>query len=774
MKETIKRVISLLMGLVIVFNTVACSSKQNNNAIPEGSLEMVGSDDNEDSDSSDDLKTIKIKDLKINEINVVSIDPKDINIKSINVKGIQSIEVQVIPLNDQMVTLAYENFKSVYGDNIDIGKLIANISVGAVCVVVIVGLSYVGGPVGTFFGAVITSELSAVAVVLGVAIDAAISAYQAYQEGGDAAYIVGHMLNGVAEGFMWSAILAPLTGAFQGIKALRAVSKIRKLPGFKNLSDKEITKILRNLSKYIKHMKDVVGNETDDVLKELYKNLPKELRENLTEEAFKTLVRSKDTLISIALKENPFGIKSQVVDALRENFWKKLKVSDDVAKDIIRKIQKGTYKSLDDITDPQIRELIKQNSSEFIELFSDKFSKDFVENWLKASIGEKTFNTIKKNISTNKGLLQISRELGHDTLAKILNNPEQYKLLVSRFGSKNIGRLSCIDDLFRIVAGQSTLDERLVYDIIEKMLEGGFDLSDVSQEIFATNIKRYSETVALIIKNLGLDKSNKKLLNELAIESLGHIDGISREVANDIISNRLSKTGIISKYGDDIWKKITDNGYYSIVSLNLVSDVDISLVNDITTDALKSKGCSEQVIEKILRGESPSVWGLSDERIVDIGNIVSEYYGALKKDYLSNFIDEYAEIRGRAIASAVEKYQKNNTMKNLKYAGGVMVPSVENPNYILNKYGQIKMSRYGFAVFDEHSIARVVIEDLTGDEGIDIALANLKHHGTKQSIPGYTWHHLEDGKTLILIPTELHDAYRHTGGAALIREGLVP
>ena len=774
MKETVKRIIALLMGIIIAFNLVACSSKQDSNAIPEDSLGLVESDNNDGSGSSDDLKTIKIKDLKINEINVVSVDPQDINIKSINVKGIQSIEVQVIPLNDQMVTLAYENFKSVYGDNIDIGKLIANTAVGAVCVVVIVGLSYVGGPVGTFFGAVITSELSAVAVVLGVAIDAAISAYQAYKEGGDAAYIVGHMLNGVAEGFMWSAILAPLSGAFQGIRALRAVSKIRKIPGLEKLTDKEITKVLRNLSKYVKHMKDVAGNETDEMLIKLYRSLPKELQQNLTEEAFKILVRSKDTLISIVLKENPFGIKSQVVDALRENFWKKLEVSDDVAKDLIRKIQKGTYKNLDDITDPQLRELIKKNSSEFIELFSDKFSKDFVENWLKASIGEKTFQTIKKNITTNKGLLQISKELGHDTLSKILNNTEQYKLLVRRFGSENISRLKSIDDLFRIVAGQSTLDERLVYDIIEKMLKGNLDLSDVNQKIFATNIKRYSESVAIILKNLGLERNNKKLLYDLAIESLSNIDGISKEIANDIISNRLSKAGIISKYGDDTWKKITDNGHFSIVCLNIVSDADLSLLKEVTTDALKTKGCSEQVIEKILRGESCSAWNLSDKKITDIGNIVSEYYGALKKDYLSNFIDEYAEIRGRTIASVVEKYQKNNTMRNLKYAGGVMVPAVDDPNYILNKYGQIKMSRYGFAVFDEHSIARVVIDDLTGDEDIDLALANMKHHGTKQSIPGYTWHHLEDGKTLILIPTELHDAYKHTGGAALIREGLVP
>lgn len=39
---------------------------------------------------------------------------------------------------------------------------------------------------------------------------------------------------------------------------------------------------------------------------------------------------------------------------------------------------------------------------------------------------------------------------------------------------------------------------------------------------------------------------------------------------------------------------------------------------------------------------------------------------------------------------------------------------------------------------------------------------------------GYTWHHVEDGKTMMLVPTDLHQAVRHTGGAALLRKGLVP
>ena len=45
----------------------------------------------------------------------------------------------------------------------------------------------------------------------------------------------------------------------------------------------------------------------------------------------------------------------------------------------------------------------------------------------------------------------------------------------------------------------------------------------------------------------------------------------------------------------------------------------------------------------------------------------------------------------------------------------------------------------------------------------------------KASAPtGYTWHHVEDGKTMLLVPSDLHGAVRHTGGASLIRKGIRP
>lgn len=772
MKNNVIKIISVLLVSVIVFNIVACSTKKEDTEVTATGI-VTGNPDSPY--ASDDLAKITIRDLKVNEINVVSVDPNDIVIKSINAKEIKSVEVQVIPLNDQMVTLAYENFKSVYGENINIPKLITNVVVGAVAVVVCVALTYVSGGTGAFFGAVIASEFSKLAIIIGAALDAAISGYQAYQEGGDAAYILGHMVNGVAEGAMWSAILAPITGVGQGIKAIRAVSKLRKIPALKNITDREASKLLQNLSKLLKQMKNVAGNESDEALKRLFKNLPKELSEEVTEDVFLTIAKNKNTLISIALKENPFGIKGGVIEALRENFWKDLKnVSDDAVKDTIRQIQKNTIKSLDDVGNAEIKEYIRKNASSFIDLYSDKFSAEFVENWLKKEIGNKAFKAISENIISPDGVVKISRKIGHDALAEILKNPSQTKLIAKRFGSESVEKLRSIHKLYNITVGGSSAEAKVIYKNIENLINGTLELSAIENSTIAENLIRHSESVSQIVKSLGIEGKNTKFLSELAYNSLARINGISDDVARDIVSSRMSKSNIISKYGDDVWRRITENAHTSIVSITIAPEANSSLLKEITQDSLSRMGCSNEAIERILRGETHLNWGISDRKFIEIENAVSEYYRATNSKLYKSFTDDCAEIRGRYIASKVEQYQKANTMINLKYAGGVMAPTGDNADYILEKYGQIQMSKQGFAIFDEHSIARVVIEDLTGDETDDIARANLIHHGTKSSIPGYTWHHLEDGKTLILIPTELHEAYRHTGGAALIREGLLP
>lgn len=107
---------------------------------------------------------------------------------------------------------------------------------------------------------------------------------------------------------------------------------------------------------------------------------------------------------------------------------------------------------------------------------------------------------------------------------------------------------------------------------------------------------------------------------------------------------------------------------------------------------------------------------------------------------------------------------------NKKYAGKVYNLSGD----LGKKYPEgIKFSKEGFPDFSPYSKAKLEIEGLIGDHYYDFKKAN-EVLGLKNTPAGYTWHHVEDGKTMMLVPSDIHGAVRHTGGASLINKGLRP
>ena len=77
----------------------------------------------------------------------------------------------------------------------------------------------------------------------------------------------------------------------------------------------------------------------------------------------------------------------------------------------------------------------------------------------------------------------------------------------------------------------------------------------------------------------------------------------------------------------------------------------------------------------------------------------------------------------------------------------------------------------GFPDFTPYARSTVRVEGLTGTNyAADEAAAN-RAAGLSQTPKNYTWHHVEDCITMQLVPTAIHAATRHTGGAAIIRAG---
>lgn len=108
---------------------------------------------------------------------------------------------------------------------------------------------------------------------------------------------------------------------------------------------------------------------------------------------------------------------------------------------------------------------------------------------------------------------------------------------------------------------------------------------------------------------------------------------------------------------------------------------------------------------------------------------------------------------------------------------GKQIP--QNSSFAGTQYPPTKMTsdlakKYPLGVwFDEEGFpnfmiyARQVVEvKITGASRFDFARANLAA-GFQKTPEGMTWHHHQDGKTMILIPNDIHDAVKHTGGVAL-------
>lgn len=107
---------------------------------------------------------------------------------------------------------------------------------------------------------------------------------------------------------------------------------------------------------------------------------------------------------------------------------------------------------------------------------------------------------------------------------------------------------------------------------------------------------------------------------------------------------------------------------------------------------------------------------------------------------------------------------------NKKYAG----QTFEFSGDLAEKYPNgVKFTEDGFPDLKPYAKVKVEVEGLKGNTTSDFTAAN-RAAGLKSTPQGYTWHHVEDGVTMELVPTDLHQAVRHTGGASLIKKGIVP
>lgn len=90
------------------------------------------------------------------------------------------------------------------------------------------------------------------------------------------------------------------------------------------------------------------------------------------------------------------------------------------------------------------------------------------------------------------------------------------------------------------------------------------------------------------------------------------------------------------------------------------------------------------------------------------------------------------------------------------------------PPEVRGKYPHgVPFNMHGFPDFSRYAVKTVDVGSFSNDNA-DFSAANKKAGlpGTKAP-DGYAWHHTQENGKLQLIPSDIHNAAKHTGGAAV-------
>jgi Toxin PAAR-like domain/A nuclease of the HNH/ENDO VII superfamily with conserved WHH len=109
-----------------------------------------------------------------------------------------------------------------------------------------------------------------------------------------------------------------------------------------------------------------------------------------------------------------------------------------------------------------------------------------------------------------------------------------------------------------------------------------------------------------------------------------------------------------------------------------------------------------------------------------------------------------------------------NAVEWIRDGGKVQYHPDGSTTFIAKDGTAVTYNPNGYPDFSPHADKSVEISPMTGKGTGDFTRAN-QAAGLPKTPPGYTWHHVQDGKTMQLIPTKIHDQFPHTGGASIAR-----
>lgn len=149
----------------------------------------------------------------------------------------------------------------------------------------------------------------------------------------------------------------------------------------------------------------------------------------------------------------------------------------------------------------------------------------------------------------------------------------------------------------------------------------------------------------------------------------------------------------------------------------------------------------------------------------DVGVFVKDnFFSECKPSWKETAIGGATLVAGFIPFGKVTKIGKRYPINAKKYAG----KTYHLTGDLAEKYPNgVKFSEYGFPDFSPYATHTVELPVLAGRTSDFKEADKLADFTTRPS--DMTWHHVEDERTLQLVPQDLHDAVKHSGGIAMAR-----
>ena len=154
-----------------------------------------------------------------------------------------------------------------------------------------------------------------------------------------------------------------------------------------------------------------------------------------------------------------------------------------------------------------------------------------------------------------------------------------------------------------------------------------------------------------------------------------------------------------------------------------------------------------------------------------IGKAIEEGWGAV--------IIKTISLDSSKVVNVAPRYARLRTEKSKEVIGWQNIELISDRpfkvwidelNQLKDKYPDgVEFSYEGFPIFDKYATHTAVLSDGFGESRDDDFKNANQIAGLTETPATHTWHHKEDGKTLVLVDRELHAQVRHWGGVAITK-----